>query len=76
MTGQAWLLACWRLQVRAKTSLMTKYCSKHKAADEVPDPYYGGPAGFERVLDLLDDAATGLLRHIQEEQRVKAVARQ
>ena len=28
---------------------------------EVPDPYYGGPAGFERVLDLVEDASRGLL---------------
>lgn len=28
---------------------------------EVPDPYYGGAAGFERVLDLVDDASRGLL---------------
>ena len=28
---------------------------------EVPDPYYGGTAGFERVLDLVDDASRGLL---------------
>jgi protein-tyrosine phosphatase len=27
----------------------------------VPDPYYGGPQGFEQVLDLLDDACRGLL---------------
>jgi len=30
----------------------------------VPDPYYGGAAGFERVLDLLEDASQGLLDHI------------
>jgi protein-tyrosine phosphatase len=28
---------------------------------EVPDPYYGGAAGFERVLDLIEDASTELL---------------
>jgi len=28
---------------------------------EVPDPYYGGPAGFERVLDLVEEASRGLL---------------
>jgi protein-tyrosine phosphatase len=28
---------------------------------EVPDPYYGGAAGFERVLDLIEDASTKLL---------------
>lgn len=34
---------------------------------EVPDPYYGGAAGFERVLDLIESASTGLLQHIQRE---------
>jgi protein-tyrosine phosphatase len=32
---------------------------------EVPDPYYGGSDGFERVLDLIEDASRGLLGHIQ-----------
>ena len=32
--------------------------------DEVPDPYYGGQDGFERVLDLAEAAAEGLLAHI------------
>lgn len=29
---------------------------------EVPDPYYGNPQGFERVLDLCEAAVKGLLR--------------
>ncbi|MGH8218641.1 MAG: low molecular weight protein-tyrosine-phosphatase [Steroidobacteraceae bacterium] len=33
---------------------------------EVPDPYYGGPNGFEEVLDLIEDASRGLLRHLRE----------
>ncbi len=32
---------------------------------EVPDPYYGCGGGFERVLDLVEDAARGLLAHIR-----------
>ena len=32
---------------------------------EVPDPYYGGPAAFEQVLDLTEAAARGLLREIR-----------
>ncbi|TNF61457.1 MAG: low molecular weight phosphotyrosine protein phosphatase [Burkholderiales bacterium] len=31
----------------------------------VPDPYAGGPAGFELVLDLVEDGSEGLLRHVQ-----------
>lgn len=33
---------------------------------EVPDPYYGGESGFERVLDLLEVAGRGLLDHLGE----------
>ena len=28
---------------------------------DVPDPYYGGPAGFEEVLDLVEAGARGLI---------------
>lgn len=33
---------------------------------EVPDPYYGGKEGFDLVLDLVEDAAQGLLNHIRQ----------
>jgi protein-tyrosine phosphatase len=36
---------------------------------EVPDPYYGGPNGFEEVLDLVEAAARGLLDHVRTEAR-------
>jgi len=32
----------------------------------VPDPYYGGPTGFDTVLDLIEAAAEGLISHICE----------
>ena len=32
---------------------------------EVPDPYYGGPEGFEHVLDLVEEASEGLLDDIR-----------
>ena len=31
---------------------------------EVPDPYYGGGNGFERVFDMVQSASEGLLEHI------------
>jgi protein-tyrosine phosphatase len=34
--------------------------------DEVPDPYYGGAAGFERVLDLVEEASRGLLETLSK----------
>lgn len=35
--------------------------------DDVPDPYYGGPQGFEHVFDMISEAAHGLLHEIQQE---------
>jgi protein-tyrosine phosphatase len=34
---------------------------------EVPDPYYGGEDGFERVLNMVEDAAEGLLNHLRKQ---------
>jgi len=33
--------------------------------DEVPDPYYGGPNGFELVFDMVEEASRGLLEHLR-----------
>jgi protein-tyrosine phosphatase len=37
--------------------------------EDVPDPYYGGPNGFEEVLDLVESAARGLLAHLRQRAR-------
>lgn len=39
----------------------------HLKIREIPDPYYGGPQGFERMLDMIEDAAEGLLADIRRE---------
>ncbi len=39
------------------------------AVTEVPDPYYGGPNGFEEVLDLVEAASRGLLAHLRRRGR-------
>ncbi len=36
----------------------------HPLLAEVPDPYYGGEAGFDQVLDLVEEASRGLLKEI------------
>jgi len=38
---------------------------------EVPDPYYGGPDGFDRVLDMIEEAALGLLNAIRQQHQLK-----
>ncbi|PKF63660.1 protein-tyrosine-phosphatase [Psychromonas sp. psych-6C06] len=42
-----------------KISLFLSYAQAE--TDQIPDPYYGGEAGFELVLDLLEDASVELL---------------
>ena len=39
---------------------------KRYSEREVPDPYYGGEAGFDHVLDLLDDACEALLDELND----------
>ncbi|MCE9549994.1 MAG: low molecular weight phosphotyrosine protein phosphatase, partial [Betaproteobacteria bacterium] len=50
---------------RGRLGLFLEYASRHDER-EVPDPYYGGADGFEQVLDMVEDASVGLLRHIQK----------
>jgi protein-tyrosine phosphatase len=50
---------------RAEVRPFLDYASQ-RAETEVPDPYYGGPEGFEYVLDLVEEASEGLLEDIRE----------
>jgi protein-tyrosine phosphatase len=50
---------------RGRIYLMTDFCSSENF-DSVPDPYYGGAAGFELVLDILEDACSGLIRKLSK----------
>ena len=45
---------------RHRLRRLTDFCTTVQAR-EVPDPYYGGAAGFEQVLDIVEDACRGLL---------------
>jgi protein-tyrosine phosphatase len=45
-----------------KIALFLSYTEAN--SNEIPDPYYGGEAGFELVLDLLEDASIHLLNSI------------
>jgi len=47
----------------AQVVRMCEYCETHQET-EVPDPYYGGEAGFEKVIDILEDACENFLRKI------------
>ena len=50
-------------QHHEKIRLFLEYSSGKER--DVPDPYYGGATGFERVLDLVEDASNGLLEALR-----------
>ena len=47
-------------EYRERVRLMLEFAPSTDVED-VPDPYYGGPVGFEQVLDLVEEASKGLL---------------
>lgn len=49
---------------KGKLHLFLEFASRH-SEKEVPDPYYGGNRGFERVFTMIQDASEGLLDHIR-----------
>jgi protein-tyrosine phosphatase len=49
----------------ARIELLMPHSRRFAAERNVPDPYYGAPAGFERVLDLVEDACDGLVAQLQ-----------
>ena len=51
--------------VNSKIKLILSY-SKNFQLDEVPDPYYGRQNGFDKVIDLLDDAMDGLIDSLMD----------
>ncbi|HQO29067.1 MAG TPA: low molecular weight protein-tyrosine-phosphatase [Accumulibacter sp.] len=48
-----------------RLGLLMKYAHNFDD-DEVPDPYYGLGHGFDLVLDMIEDATSGLLEHLEE----------
>ncbi|WP_374339569.1 low molecular weight protein-tyrosine-phosphatase [Leeia sp.] len=52
------------LNSRAHLALVLHYSTVYPG-QAVPDPYYGGKAGFEAVLDRLEDACTGLIGQLR-----------
>lgn len=50
---------------KAKIHLITHYSPCYKD-EEIPDPYYEGESGFERVLDMIEDSCEGLVAELQK----------
>lgn len=51
----------------ARVELLLAHAQHPRGETRVPDPYYGGPAGFDRVLDLVEDACDGFVARLQRD---------
>jgi protein-tyrosine phosphatase len=58
------LLELCPAEYRSRVRLLMEF-APHLERREVPDPYYGSSTGFEHVLDLVEEAAAGLLEHLR-----------
>lgn len=50
---------------KAKMHLITHFSPVFQDRD-IPDPYYDSQAGFEHVLDMLEDSCEAILKHIKK----------
>lgn len=60
---------CPDAALRAKLHKLTDFLpadSPFAGVAAVPDPYYGGPDGFERVLDLVEAACDGVVHYLHQ----------
>jgi len=53
-------------QYHGKLHLFADYCS-NTVSQDVPDPFYGQAADFERVLDIIEDGCDGLVERLKEQ---------
>ena len=59
-------------QLRAEVALMSEHDPKF-SKQAVPDPYYGGDAGFERVLDQCESSSDAWVAHLKQKVHRDAV---
>ena len=77
-----WILAMDRANLRTLSAMrppeypghlgLFLELAPHLDVREVPDPYYGGPDGFEKVLDVIEQASDSLLAHLRRRLRLDA----
>jgi len=63
------LLAISRDHQRERIRLFLEFAEELEEK-EVPDPYYGGPSGFDRVMDMIEEASAGLLADIRQKHKL------
>jgi protein-tyrosine phosphatase len=61
-------------EAKAKIKLFLDY-APHLGVKDVPDPFFGGSEGFDEALDLIEEAAHGLLASLVDEETLTAKAK-
>ncbi len=56
---------------RKKLHMFRDFDPESPKGSEVPDPYYGGDGGFERVFDICQAASEGLLAHLRDAHGIR-----
>lgn len=67
---------CPGVEAQSKLRRLTEFVHARSpliGTEIVGDPYYGGPAGFEAVLDVVEAACDGLVDHLHQRLRAMAV---
>ncbi|MEX2160845.1 MAG: low molecular weight protein-tyrosine-phosphatase [Anaerolineales bacterium] len=55
-----------KAEQRAKIHLLREFDPQASGAPAVPDPWYGGPTGFEDAYDIIERSVQGLLTALEE----------
>jgi protein-tyrosine phosphatase len=63
-----------RADARARIRLLRAHdpAASDQDGDDVPDPYYGGPSGFDLVYEMVHRSCTALLAELRDEERSRA----
>lgn len=57
-------------EAAARVALLRSYDPDSQGDPDVPDPYYGGPNGFDRVFEICESGCAALLAYIRETHRI------
>lgn len=59
-----------RARPDAEILMLRDFDPEADGAREIPDPYFGGPSGFEEVHDMIERASRALLAHLRQERGI------
>jgi protein-tyrosine phosphatase len=54
-------------EAASRVALLRQFDPQAGDEGDVPDPYYGGPGGFDRVFEICESSCRGLLEHIRQQ---------